>query len=94
MATPSTHEMCGLPALGFVAEGMIQQDKRGHGFHHDHGAWEDTRIMATAAFQRGVAIFDVDRLLFEHDGGNRFEGDAEVDGLAVGDATLNPAGTI
>jgi len=66
-----------LAALGLVAEGVIEEDQGGHGFDEDDRAREDAGVVAAAAFQGGVAMIEIDRKLFEHDGGDRFETDTE-----------------
>lgn len=78
-------------ALGLVAEGVVEENKSGHGLHHGHGPGKDARIVATSALQGGVGVVHIHRVLLVHDGGDRFEGDPEVDGLTIADAALNSA---
>lgn len=73
---------------------MIDEDQGGHGLDHGHGAGEDTGVVATAAAQGGVLVVVIHGVLFMHDGGHGFEGDAEVDGFAVADAALDATGAI
>ena len=81
-------------ALGVVAEGVVEEDEGGHGFDHGDGAGEDARVVAAAAAEGGVLEVLVHGVLLVHDGGDGFEGDAEVDGFAVGDAALDAAGAV
>jgi two-component system cell cycle sensor histidine kinase/response regulator CckA len=73
---------------------VVDEDEGGHGFDHGDGAGEDAGVVAAAAFQGCVLVFDVDGVLFDHDGGDGFEGGAEVDGFAIGDSALDTAGTV
>ena len=50
--------------------------------------------MTAAALERGILSLVIDGILFAHDGGDGFEGDAEVEGGAIGDAALDTAGTV
>lgn len=70
---------------------MVDEDECGHGFHDGDGAWEDAGVVAAAAFDLGVIAEVVDGFLGFKDGRSGFEGDAEVDFLAVADAALDAA---
>ncbi len=70
---------------------MIGEDESGHGFYDGDGAWEDAGIMAAARGEGGIIALRVDGLLGLEDGGGGFEGDAEEDFHAVGDAALDTA---
>ena len=83
-----------LAALGFLAEGVVDEDEGGHGFDHGDGAGEDAGVVASAAFEGGVMQADVHGVLLVHDSGDGFERDAEINQLAIGDATLDSTGTI
>ena len=73
---------------------MVGQDEGGHGLDHRDGARQHARIVAAPALERCVFQLRIDGVLLVHDGGHRLEGDAEVDGLAVGDAALHAAGIV
>jgi len=60
-------------ALCFVAERMIDQHQRRHGFDHRHSARQHTRIVASAGFQLRIFEIDVHGLLFVQDGRDRLE---------------------
>src|SRR2546430_10318056 len=70
------------------------RSQRGHGFDHRHGAGQHAGVVATARLERRVLEIHVHGLLFDHDGGDRLERDAEVNRLTVRDAALDAAGTI
>ena len=50
--------------------------------------------MTAAGFQDRVFAFHIDGFLFHQDGGNRFEGDTEINILSVRDASLYATGMI
>ncbi len=81
-------------ALPALAEGVIDEDECGHGFDDGYGSGEDAGVMASTAFEGGIAALGIDGGLLVHDRGDGFEGDAEVDGFAVGDAALDTAGAV
>ena len=65
-----------------------------HGFYYGDGTGEHTCVVAAAGFQGGgLAVLGYGGL-FHQDGGNGFEGNAEVDVLSVGDASLYTAATV
>src|SRR5579863_5137551 len=76
-------------ALRLLAKGVVNQNQRGHGFDHRHGAGQDTRIMPAAALQGGIMEMNVHGVLLMHDRGYWLEGDSEINGFAVGNAALN-----
>ena len=43
-----------------MAEGVVGQDERGHGFHHGDGAGQHARVVASAAGDRRVLVVDAD----------------------------------
>jgi len=77
-----------------VAQGVIYKDKGGHSLDDGHSARQDAGIMSAAGFQCGVLELGVHGILLAHNRGDRLEGDPEVNGLAVGDAPLDAAGTV
>lgn len=81
-------------ALAALAEGVIDEHECGHGFDDGDGSGEDAGVMTSAAFEGGVPALGIDGGLLVHDRGDGFEGDAEVDGFAVGDAALDSAGAV
>ena len=74
---------------------MVGEDEEGHGFDHGNGSGENAGVVTAASFEGGVLVrVGGDRELFVHDGGDRFEGDAEGDGFAIGDPALDAAGAV
>src|SRR5258708_6267617 len=70
---------------------MIDQHQGSHRFDHRDGARQHARVMASARFYRGVLELNIDRVLLLHNGRDGLEGYAEINGLAVGDPSLDPA---
>ena len=73
---------------------MVGQHQGRHRLDDRHGARQDTRIVATTAFEFGIFAARSDGLLLTHDGGGGFEGNAENDALAIGNPTLDAAGAV
>lgn len=73
---------------------MVGEGQGDHGFDHGHGAGEDARVVATASADRRIFEVAGDCFLFVHDGGDRLEGDAEVDGHTVANAALDSAAVV
>ncbi|MDB6067936.1 MAG: hypothetical protein JWR26_4144 [Pedosphaera sp.] len=84
----------GSAALGFVAHGVVDEDEGSHGFDDGDGSGKHAGIVASAAFEGGVMKFGIHGILFMHDRGDGLEGDAKVDGFAIGDAALDATGTV
>jgi len=80
--------------LGLVAQGVVDQDQRGHRLDNRNGAGQHAGVVAAPAFEGCVLEVNVNRVLRLHEGGDRFEGDTEINRLAVGNASLNAARTI
>ena len=78
-------------ALGALAQRVVHQYERGHGFNHWHGAGEDARIVAASPFEGRIFKANIDRLLFMHDGGDRLESHLEINRLPVADSSLDAA---
>ena len=77
-----------------IQQVVIQDGHCRHGFHYGYGTGEHTCVVAPAGFQGGgLAVLGYGEL-FHQDGGNGFEGNAEVDILSVGDASLYATATV
>lgn len=72
-----------------MAQGVIDQNEGGHRFDHGHSSREDAGVMSSPSGKRGVFHIHVHGLLLPHDGGHRFESNAKVNGLPVGNSALD-----
>src|SRR5207302_2909029 len=88
---------CGLSSCAgdrLLHERVVGEDEGGHRLHHRDRAREHAGIVAPASHDGRVLARHAHRALLLHDGRGRLEGDAEVDRLAVGDASLHAARAI
>ena len=69
---------------------VIVEDNHGcHCFNNGNGTWQDACIVSSARLDGGLVSVDIHGLLLLQDGGDRLEGDPEVDVLPVGDTCLD-----
>src|SRR5664280_469749 len=80
--------------LGLVPQSVVHKYQGCHGLYNRHRAWQHAGVMPTPTLQRGVLEIGIHRVLLVHDGGDRFEGDPEEDGLPIRDAALDASGTV
>ena len=77
-----------------IKQVIVEDGHCRHGFHYGDSTGEHACIVAPAGFQGGgLAVLGYGGL-FHQDGGNWFEGNAEVDVLSVRDASLYTATTV
>src|SRR5688572_27646841 len=76
-------------ALRPLPQPVVDEDERGHGLHHGHGARKHARVVAAPGAQRGGLARGGHRFLLLEDRGRGLEGDADDDVLSVRDPSLH-----
>ncbi len=73
---------------------MVGEGEGDHGFDHWDSAGEDAGVVTALAFEGRVFVVGGDSVLLWEDCRDGFEGNAEGDGHAVGDAPLDASGVV
>ena len=73
---------------------MVKNCHCSHCFNDGYGAWEDTRVVASACFDNGFFPVDVNRFLFAQKCCHGFERYAEADVGSVADAPLDASAVV